>query len=345
MVTDDSATVSATERKQPRSIAAILRSQMRNIAPFLTLIFLSGFFAIASPSFATLDNVGNILTQVSVTGIIAVGLTFVILCAEIDLSIASVANVTGIAVAYFTLQESYVNIANVPLPGWAAILLALLFCALLGVVNAAGLTLIGIPSFIMTLAMMQIAAGISALLVRGQIAYKVPPLIGTLGSGSIGGIPWIVIVAAVMLLAGHVMLTYPRFGRYVYMVGGNREAAEFSGLNVNLILGSVMVIAAVCAGIGGMLGVAHFGSAQQNEFDTYLLDSIAAVVVGGTSLFGGRGGIGNTIVGLFVLGVLNNGLDHVNIDSFLKILIRGLILLAALVINVYAQRLRAKAIE
>jgi ribose transport system permease protein len=331
--------------RKPRGIATFLHSQMRNIAPFLTLIFLSAFFAVASPSFATIDNVGNILTQVSVTGIIAVGLTFVILCAEIDLSIASIANVTGIAVAYFTLQESYVNIANVPLPGWAAILLALLLCALLGLVNALGLTLIGIPSFIMTLAMMQIAAGISALLVRGQIAYKVPDLISTLGSGSIGGIPWIVIVAALMLLAGHLVLTYTRFGRYVYMVGGNREAAEYSGLNVNLVLGCVMVIAAVCSGIGGMLGVAHFGSAQQNEFDTYLLDSIAAVVVGGTSLFGGRGGIGNTIIGLFVLGVLNNGLDHVNIDSFLKILIRGLILLAALVINVYAQRLRARAAE
>jgi ribose transport system permease protein len=343
MATSESATVQSDHK--PRGLASFLRSQMRNIAPFLTLIFLSLFFAVASPSFATLDNVGNILTQVSVTGIIAVGLTFVILCAEIDLSIASIANVTGIAVAYFTLQESYVNIANVPLPGEVAILLSLLLCALLGLVNAMGLTLIGIPSFIMTLAMMQIAAGISALLVRGQIAYKVPPLIATLGSGSIGGIPWIVIVAAVMLLAGHLVLTYTRFGRYVYMVGGNREAAEYSGLNVNLILGSVMVIAAVCAGIGGMLGVAHFGSAQQNEFDTYLLDSIAAVVVGGTSLFGGRGGIGNTIVGLFVLGVLNNGLDHVNIDSFLKILIRGLILLAALVINVYAQRLRAKAAE
>src|SRR6201990_3608670 len=247
--------------RKPRGIASFLRSQMRNIAPFLTLIFLSLFFAVASPSFATIDNLGNILTQVSVTGIIAVGLTFVILCAEIDLSIASVANVTGIAVAYFTMQDSYVNIANVPLPGGVAILLALLLCALLGLVNAFGLTMIGIPSFIMTLAMMQIAAGISALLVRGQIAYKVPDLISTLGSGSIGGIPWIVIVAAVMLLAGHLVLTYTRFGRYVYMVGGNREAAEFSGLNVNLILGSVMVIEAVCAGIGGMLGVAHFGSA------------------------------------------------------------------------------------
>src|SRR6266849_2876014 len=126
------------------------------------------------------------------------------------------------------------------------------------------------------------------------------------------------------------------------MVGGNREAAEYSGLNVKLILGRVMVISAVCAGIGGMLGVAHFGSAQQNEFDTYLLDSIAAVVVGGTSLFGG---IGDTIVGLFVLGVLNNWLDQVNIDSFLKILIRGLILLAALVVNVYAQRWRDRTVE
>ena len=102
-----------------------------------------------------------------------------------------------------------------------------------------------------------------------------------------------------------------------------------------------MIISAVCSGVAGMLGVAYFGSAQQNEFDTYLLDSISAVVVGGTSLFGGQGGIGNTIIGLFVLGILNNGLDHINIDSFLKILIRGLVLLVALAVNVYAQRLRA----
>ena len=136
------------------------------------------------------------------------------------------------------------------------------------------------------------------------------------------------------------MLTYTRFGRYVYMVGGNREAAEYSGVNVRFVVGAVMVISAVCSGFAGMVGVAYFGSAQQNEFDTFLLDAIAAVVVGGTSLFGGRGGIGNTIVGLFVLGVLNNGLDYVKIDSFLKILIRGLILLIALIINVYAERLR-----
>jgi ribose transport system permease protein len=319
---------------------SFIGNQMRNIAPFLTLIILLVFFSIASRSFASWDNAANILTQISVTGVIAVGLTFVILCAEIDLSVAAIANATGIVVAYFTLQENYVNIPNVPLPGVAAIVLALVACAFLGLINAVGITVIGIPSFIMTLAMMQIGAGISALLVRGQIAYAVPPFVATMGAGSVGGIPWIVVVLAVFLLAGHLVLTYTRFGRYVYMVGGNREAAEYSGVNVKLVLGAVIVISGVCSGVAGMLGVAHFGSAQQNEFDGYLLDAIAAVVVGGTSLFGGRGGIGNTVIGLLILGVLNNGLDHVEIDSFLKILIRGLILLAALIINVYVQSVR-----
>jgi len=322
-----------------------LRGQLRNIAPFITLLFLVVFFSLASPSFLTLGNLGNILTQISITGIMAAGLTFVILCAEIDLSVASVANATGIIVAFFTVQDASVAIANLPLPGAAAILLALISCLLLGCINAFGITRIGIPSFIMTLAMLQIGAGICAMLVRGQIAYAVPDVIATLGGESLGPVPWIVIVAAIILGLSHLVLTYTRFGRYVYMVGGNREAAEYSGVNTRRIVGAVMVISAVCSGIAGMLGVAHFGSAQQNEFDNYLLDSISAVVVGGTSLFGGQGGIPNTIVGLFVLGVLNNGLDHIDIDSFLKILIRGLILLAALIINVYAQRLKSAKAE
>jgi ribose transport system permease protein len=318
----------------------LLREQLRNIAPFATLLCLIAFFGVASPSFLTFGNLQNVLQQVSVTGIMAVGLTFVILCAEIDLSVAAIANVAGVVIAFFTLQDSSVNIANIPLPGGVAILLGFAASVLLGGVNAAAMTVIGIPSFIATLAMLQIGAGICAVLVRGQIAYAVPPLIQRLGSASIGPVPWITVMAALVMLVAHLVLTYTRFGRYVYMVGGNREAAEYSGVNVRRIICAVMIISAVCAGFAGMLGVAHFGSAQQNEFDNYLLDSISAVVVGGTSLFGGSGGIGNTIVGLLVFGVLNNGLDHVSIDSFLKILIRGLILLAALIINVYAQRLR-----
>ncbi|MFL5337540.1 MAG: ABC transporter permease [Geminicoccaceae bacterium] len=319
-----------------------LAGQLTNVAPLITLVFLVAVFCALSPSFATVDNLANVLRQVSITAIIATGLTFVILTAEIDLSVAAIANVAGITVAFFTLQESYVNIANLPLPGSVAVILALLTAFALGCVTAFGVTVIGIPSFIMTLALLQIGAGICAMLVRGQIAYAVPPIIKTLGSGTIGPFPAVVVVAGLFLLVGHLVLTYTRFGRYVYMVGGNREAAEYAGVNVKLVIAAVMVISAVCSGIAGMLGVAYFGSAQQNQFDDFLLDSISAVVVGGTSLFGGRGGIGNTILGLFVLGVLNNGLDHIDIDSFLKILIRGLILLLALIINVYAQRLRQR---
>ena len=329
----------------PRDLRTWLGARLRNVAPVATLLALVAVFSLSSSSFATWDNLTNILQQISVTAIIAVGLTFVILCAEIDLSVATVANAAGVVLAFCTAQEASVNIANLPLPGAAAIAVALLAALSLGAVTAAGVTIVGIPSFIMTLAMLQIASGVSAMLVRGQIAYAVPEVVRALGNDSIGPVPWIVIVAGVVLLAGHVVLTYTRFGRYVYMVGGNREAAEYSGVNVRAVVAAVMIISALCAGFAGMVGVAHFGSAQQDEFDTYLLDSISAVVVGGTSLFGGQGGIGHTCIGLLVLGVLNNGLDHIRIDSFLKILIRGLILLAALVINVYAQRLRTRRLE
>src|SRR5277367_3965087 len=232
-----------TQSAEARSARAFrpgdfLRDQLRNIAPFITLLCLVVFFSIASPSFASLGNLENILQQVSVTGIIAVGLTFVILTAEIDLSVAAVANATAIVLTFFTAQPDYVNIANIPLPGLLAIALALAACFGLGLVTAFGVTRIGIPSFIMTLAMMQIGAGISAVLVRGQIAYSVPSLVLTLGSKSLFGVPWIIIFTALLLAVAHFVLSYTRFGRYVYMVGGNREAAEYSGVNVRLIIGS-----------------------------------------------------------------------------------------------------------
>ncbi len=332
--------LAGTKVGRGRRTRRLITDRLRTIAPFATLVFLVAFFGIASPSFLSFANLQNVLQQISITGIMAVGLTFVILCAEIDLSVAAVANVAGVVIAFFTLQDSSVNIANIPLPGVAAILLGFAASFRLGGINAAATTMIGLPSFITTLAMLEIGNGICAVLVRGQIAYTVPPWIQTLGSGSIGPVPWIAVMAGLVMLIGHLVLRYTRFGRYVYMVGGNREAAEYSGVNVRWIVNSVLIIGAVCSGFAGMLGVAHFGSAQQNEFDNYLLDSIAAVVVGGTSLFGGSGGIPETIIGLLVLGVLNNGLDHVSIDSFMKVLIRGLILLAALIINIYAQRLR-----
>ena len=338
-------TLADSTKSQKTSLKQFLSDQMRNIAPIFTLIILVLFFAVQSPVFFSVANLLNILSNASITGIIAVGLTFVILTGEIDLSVAALANAIGITMAFFTIQPDYVNIATIPLPGLICIVLTLASALALGAVTAFGVTKIGIPSFIMTLAMMQIANGVSALLVRGQIAYTFPDLITLLGAGKIFGLRWSIIVCSLLLLFAHLVLTYTRFGRYVFMVGGNREAAEYSGVNVKMIIGAVMIISAMCSGLAGMLGVAYFGSAQQNGFDDFLLTAISAVVVGGTSLFGGRGGIGNTIIGLLVLGVLNNGLDLIQIDSFLKILIRGLILLAALVINVYAQKLKEGSAE
>src|SRR5580704_16177965 len=203
----DSPDADAAPRRTGLNLGRLLRDQLRNIAPFATLIILVGFFSFAAPAFATLGNLQNILQQVSVTGMIAVGLTFVILTAEIDLSVGAVANATAIVLTFFTAQPDYVNIANLPLPGFLAIPLALVACCLLGLITAFGVTKIGIPSFIMTLAMMQIGAGLSAVLVRGQIAYTVPPLISTLGSKSVFGVPWIVIFAAAMLLIAHLVLS------------------------------------------------------------------------------------------------------------------------------------------
>ena len=324
------------------NLGALLRDQLRNIAPFATLLFLVGFFTIAAPSFATLGNLENILQQVSVTAIIAVGLTFVILTAEIDLSVGAIANATAIVLTFFTMQPDLRQHRQLPAArrGWRSSSRSRPVSRS-ALVTAFGVTRIGIPSFIMTLAMMQIGAGISrGAGARADRLFRAPAGADARLEIDLGRSLDHHRRGAALLVA-HFVLTYTRFGRYVYMVGGNREAAEYSGVNVRLIIGAVMTISAVCSGLAGMLGVAYFGSAQQNEFDTFLLDAIAAVVVGGTSLFGGRGGIGNTIVGLFVLGVLNNGLDYVKIDSFLKILIRGLILLVALVINVYAERIRA----
>jgi ribose transport system permease protein len=178
----------AIQTQAPGRLKNFLADQLRNIAPVFTLLALVTFFTVASLTFFTVVNFMNILSQISITAIIAVGLTYVILTAEIDLSVAAIANAVGITIAYFTLQPDYVNIANIPLPGVIAIVLTLLTALAFGLITAFGVTWIGIPSFIMTLAMMQIANGVSALLVRGQIAYSYPDLITVLGSGSIFGI-------------------------------------------------------------------------------------------------------------------------------------------------------------
>lgn len=330
-------TTTVRERKAMARIGHWLRARTRFVAPLMTLSVLIIFFSLASRGgrFFTLINFRNILQQAAALAIMAAGVTFVLLTAEIDLSIASMATLAGVFASYLLVEMG--------VPGALAVLIALLIAILLGLVNGAVTTYFGLPSFMTTLAMMQIGHGLSIFLTKGRPFFDVPQITLTLGGGYLGPIPWILVIAAVVLGAGHLVLTYTRFGRYIYMVGGNREAAEFSGINTRLIRTMALCIGGATAGFAGLVNTGRIGSAHAGGFEGMMLDGISAVVLGGTSLFGGEGGIPNTIIGLLIFAVLRNGLNLVNLNIYLKTFVTGLILLVALIINVYSLKLGERA--
>jgi ribose transport system permease protein len=195
----------------------------------------------------------------------------------------------------------------------------------------------------MTLAMFLIAKGLALRITKGTPIFDIPPVLAYTGTATLNlgvPVPLITIVAAAFLIAGFLVLRYTRFGRNVYAVGGNRVAAELSGVAVRHTLTLCMCICAMTAAFAGMVLVGRLGSAQAGGTDNMLIQCVSAVVLGGTSLFGGKGGIANTLVGLLTFGILHNGLNHVTVDIYLKESITGAILLAALVLNVTVARLR-----
>lgn len=318
------------------------RRRARDLAPFVTLVALVVFFSVTTDSFFNLINLRNILGQIATLAIVSTGITFVLLCAEIDLSIAAVATMTGVI--------SAVLFGEMGVPQVPAVLIGTLAATGIGMLNGWSTTRIGLPSFMATLATMQIASGLGMYITKGSILYTLPPLLAYLGGEYIGETePWrlpiVILTGAAALIIGHIVLTYTKFGRYVYMIGSNREAARLSGINTKRIVAACLTISAFTAGIAGMLNTGRLGSAQGYGLDAILLDSISAVVLGGTSLFGGEGGIKNTVIGLLILGVLNNGLNQLQMDIFVRLWVRGVILLIALIINVYALRLRNATTE
>jgi len=329
----------ATDDRESRANTVVgwARRRARSLAPFLTLTVMLVFFTATTDSFLNLVNLRNILAQVATLAVVSTGVTFVLLCGEIDLSIAAVAMMTGVI--------SSVLYGVVGLPQGVAVVGGLAAATAIGLVNATTTTRIGLPSFVATLASMQVAAGLAQYITRGNILYGIPPVLKSVGGAYIGKhdpwrIPVVVLAGAVALGLGHVVLRYTRFGRLVYMTGSNREAARLSGINTRRIVGACLAICAAAAGAAGMLNTGRLGSAQSYGLDDMLLDGVAAVVLGGTSLFGGEGGIKNTVMGLLIFGVLNNGLNQLQLDIFVRLWLRGVILLVALVVNVYAQRLR-----
>jgi ribose transport system permease protein len=320
-----------------RNVLAWSRQRARELAPLVTLLVLATVFSLLTENFLKLVNLRNIFAQTATLAISATGVTFVLLCAEIDLSIAAVATMTGVIAAFL--------FGTFGISGAVAMGIGGIVAAVAGLLNGLVSTRLGLPSFMVTLATMQIASGLGQHITKGKIIYTLPPAVEYLGGAYLGKhepfrFPVVIICGVVTLLIGHFVLTYTRFGRYVYMTGSNREAARLSGVDKKNIVAACLAVSALTAGVAGMLNSGRLGSAQGFGMDNMLLDSIAAVVLGGTSLFGGEGGIKNTAIGLLIFGVLNNGLNQLQLDIFVRLWLRGVVLLIALVINVYALRLR-----
>jgi ribose transport system permease protein len=333
--------VSTTEAIAPSPKVTALtwvKQRARDLAPFATLVALIIFFGVTTESFFDLVNLRNILAQVATLAVVSTGVTFVLLCAEIDLSIAAVAMMSGVIAS--------VCFGQLGLPGPVGVLAGAGVATMLGMLNGWATTRVGLPSFVVTLATMQIASGLAQYITRGNIVYTIPDALKYLGGEYIGTtdpmrMPVVVLSGIAVLVVGHIVLTYTRFGRYIYMTGSNREAARLSGINTKNIVAACLAICGLCAGLAGMLNTGRLGSAQSYGLDDMLLDSVSATVLGGTSLFGGEGGIKNTVMGLLIFGVLNNGLNQLQLDIYMRLWVRGVILLVALIINIYALRMKS----
>lgn len=322
------------------------------LAPMISLAVMVVFFLAVSSGFRRLSTITLVLDEASVLAIVAVGLTFVLLCAEIDLAVGFIALWTATLCGWifeswdWVLQSLFgvVPSADAPAPAWVitlAIALPLLTSVLLGLISGAVTIMSRLPSFIITLAMMNIALGMSKYLAQGR-TLPIPGLLQTIGNRGIRGvgfdlgfeIPYKALIAAVVLLVGHVVAQHTRFGRYVYMTGGNREAARLAGVRTGRVVVACLAISALTAGIGGLLSAGKLAGVNATMNADLLLSAVACVVLGGTSLFGGEGGIGRTVIGVLIFSVLSVGLNKVDwIDDQARTLLTGVVLLLALVIN------------
>jgi inositol transport system permease protein len=309
---------------------------LRRYGTTLFLALLIIFFASQNQRFISLRNLTNILTEGSIYGIIAVGMTFVILTAGVDLSVGSLLAFAGMAGA------SVVRLTGADVSASWLIALSTAICvgAAAGYLQGRAVTLLGIPPFIVTLGGMTIWRGASLNRPDGRRIWGFDPAYRWCGTGTIVQVPVPVAVFTLIAALGYIVQRYTRYGRHVYAVGGNPEAARLNGLNVAAIITSVYLIVGVLSGLAGFLQSARLGAAEATAGAGYELRVIASVVIGGASLSGGRGGIGGTIIGALLIGVLTNGLVIMHVSSYWQQVIIGLIIVAAVGFDTFAKSRR-----
>ncbi|HVB32326.1 MAG TPA: ABC transporter permease [Gemmatimonadaceae bacterium] len=290
-------------------------------------------FAAIAPGFLSLANAVNIALSIAVTGILAVGMTAVILTAGIDLSVGSVVALTGVAGAMAA--------SHGVLPATAALVAAVLVGVATGVVNGTLTAYLQVPAFVSTLAMLTIARGLAFIVSSGRSIGDLPPSFGALGRSVLLGIPAPVLVMVAVMLAGAFVLGRTVFGRHIYAIGGNPEAAWLAGVNTKRVIWWVYVLNGALAGVGGLTLASRLGAGVPNAGQQYELDVIAAVVVGGASLFGGRGTIGGTLWGTVFIGVLTNGLNLANVDPYVQKIALGVVIVLAVIGDEISRRKRA----
>jgi ribose transport system permease protein len=291
--------------------------------------------SLLSDRFLTFDNGWNILRQISVNLCLSIGVTLVILTGGIDLSVGAILGLAG-ALAAGLLKNGLVVPGTELLLQFTvsgAILVGILVGAAAGWVNGFAITRFGLPPFVATLGMLSIARGLTMLWTGGFPITGLGDGFGHVGTGALLGMPlpvWIMLgITAVFVVA----TKRTRFGRHIYAVGGNERAARLTGLNVTRVKIAVYTLAGALAGVGGLIVTARLDSAQPNAGLGYELDSIAAVVIGGTSLSGGRGSIAGTVLGCLIIGVLNNGLFLLNVSPFWQQVIKGAVILLAVALD------------
>lgn len=307
------------------------------------LILLVIFFTSQNSAFLSQRNIYNVLTEVSIFGIMAVGMTFVILTAGIDLSVGSILAVTAMFAAYIIKGD---NTITVEAGAWGGMswLIGLTVClalgTLIGWLHGWGVTKLKLPPFIITLGGMTIWRGITLVINNGSPIAGFDAGYRWWGRGDILGVPVPVIIFAVVAIIGYFALHKTRWGRYVYSVGGNPEAARLAGVNINRTLVSVYVVIGALSGLAGFILSARLGSAESVAGVAFELRVIASVVIGGTSLMGGYGRVTGTIFGSIIMGVLINGLVLMDVSAYYQQIIMGIIIILAVAFDTYAKSRR-----
>ncbi|MCE0767440.1 ABC transporter permease [Pseudonocardia kujensis] len=325
------------------------RRSLPTLAPLAALVaVIVVFSAIAPDTFPTLANVRNIAIQSSVLAILATGLTLVVVLGEIDLSFAAIASVSGLVASLVVSQTPF------PLPFLGqvivgagnevfAIIIAIAVGLMFGLINGLIVVRVGVPSFVATLSILLVAQGLAYYFAQGNSVAATTSIGRGIAQATWGPIPVIAVFAAAIMIISYLVLRHTRIGRYIYMAGANRQAAVLSGVPAGRIVVYVFVAAGVLFAIGGLVNVGRLGSAQADTGLNNLLPVFAIVVLGGNSLFGGVGGIRQTLVGVLLYSILQNGLDQSDLNVYMKPLVGGVILVLAVILNVYTGKIATAA--